>query len=622
MERVTTAARYCLSRPWWVTFALCALFDGVSVVVVRRPAVLFNAAVFGWGLALSAIFFWWVGVVYRLSPRWAQHILAVSLSCSLLLVVGVNFYVYQEFGQYLTRSMIGFITADPRYVHDYLVTYLFRYNALVLLAVFAALLYLWQPRIGAGDHAPAPLSWRKTSTLCRLALLPALYLLSVPVLRPYTSDTLVPLDTATLFALAPAERAVAKAELHYEPRRLAVAPTSTETAPPNILILASESGGKQQGMPMYGERDNAMPFLTDWVLSDRDHFLVWNNGYTSSTATDVSLPSLVTGVRPDESARKLHLMPLLWQWGKAAGAYTFYLTSVRQSFARLDLFFKCPQRDIALSAENIDSPIVHEAGMDDIVTADHLRDILARKPPNVPFVGMFFTNALHSPFQSESVRIAQMPEFPNRYEKALYIVDSAMKTTVEVLKEQGLLDNTVIFLTADHGETPTQSHTPHRTYSYYEEFFNISYMVHVPERWKALHPDAYRTWKGNETRNVSNLDILPTIVDLLGLTRANESLVAQMKGQSMLRPIDSDRILLGLSTNDVRTWEQEGFGLAWGTYRFVCNNVDGPRFFDLLLDPAEHTDLWRTMEESRKGVIMRTIRGSNHLNRIYSESVH
>jgi glucan phosphoethanolaminetransferase (alkaline phosphatase superfamily) len=600
-----------------VTFALCVLLDAVSIYDVRRPAVLLNPAVFLWGLAMSALLFYWLGLVYRASPGWLKWALAVALSSLLLFMAAVNFYLYKEFGQYLTRSMLGFIAADPTYVQDYLNTYLVKLNVIMLVLAFGALLWLWHPWRPARE-APRALSMRKTSTVVPLLVLPVIYAASVGVLRPYTSDMLTPMDTATMCALAPMNRPVAKSELHYAADRLAVNPRSTDANPPNILILANESWGKQQGFPIYGQNVDAMPFLNHWIQTDRGHFIVWTTGYTSSTATDVSLPSIVTGVQPDESARKLHLMPLVWQWGKASGAYTFYLTSVRQTFARLDQFFSCKERDTTFSAENLDTPIVHEAGVDDIIAADHVRDILARKPARSRFVGMIFTNALHSPFQDQSTMIAHMPPFESRYDKALYIVDDAIKTTVEILKEKGLLDNTLIFFSADHGETSAPIHSAHRIFSYYEEFFNIPYMIYVPERWKATHPEMYAALKANETRNVSNLDILPTTVDLLGLGNANASLVAQLKGQSLIRPVDPDRLLVGLSTNGVRTWEQEGFGLAWGSYRFVCNNVDGPRFFDLVLDPSEQNDLWHAMDASRKGIVMRTIRGSYHLNRIFS----
>jgi glucan phosphoethanolaminetransferase (alkaline phosphatase superfamily) len=590
-----------------VTFALCVLLDAVSIYDVRRPAVLLNPAVFLWGLAMSALLFYWLGLVYRASPGWLKWALAVALSSLLLFMAAVNFYLYKEFGQYLTRSMLGFIAADPTYVQDYLNTYLVKLNVIMLVLAFGALLWLWHPWRPARE-APRALSMRKTSTVVPLLVLPVIYAASVGVLRPYTSDMLTPMDTATMCALAPMNRPVAKSELHYAADRLAVNPRSTDANPPNILILANESWGKQQGFPIYGQNVDAMPFLNHWIQTDRGHFIVWTTGYTSSTATDVSLPSIVTGVQPDESARKLHLMPLVWQWGKASGAYTFYLTSVRQTFARLDQFFSCKERDTTFSAENLDTPIVHEAGVDDIIAADHVRDILARKPARSRFVGMIFTNALHSPFQDQSTMIAHMPPFESRYDKALYIVDDAIKTTVEILKEKGLLDNTLIFFSADHGETSAPIHSAHRIFSYYEEFFNIPYMIYVPERWKATHPEMYAALKANETRNVSNLDILPTTVDLLGLGNANASLVAQLKGQSLIRPVDPDRLLVGLSTNGVRTWEQEGFGLAWGSYRFVCNNVDA----------SEQNDLWHAMDASRKGIVMRTIRGSYHLNRIFS----
>jgi glucan phosphoethanolaminetransferase (alkaline phosphatase superfamily) len=611
--------RCCLSRPWWVTFALCILLDGVSFFALRRPAVQLNPGVYLWGLAMSAIFFWWLGLVYRSSPRWLQSILAVALSCFLLLMVAVNIYIYSEFGQYLTGSMLGFITADPHYIHDYLKTYLVKSNAVVAIFLFAALLYLWYPRREPRQAGPpGSRSVRKTSSVAWGVVLPVVYAVSLTALRPYTTDMLTPVDTATLCAIAPSYRQAPKSELHYAADRLAVTPRSTDANAPNILILLNESWGKQQGFPIYGQPVDAMPFLNHWIQTERDHFIVWKTGYTSSTATDVSLPSLVTGVRPDESARKLHLMPLLWQWGKASGAYTFYLTSVRQTFGRLDQFFTCGDRDTTLSAENLNTPIVHEAGVDDVIAAGHLRDILARQGVRARFVGMIFTNALHSPFQAQSQMIAHMPPFESRYDKALYIVDDAIKVTADVLRERGLLDNTVIFFSGDHGESPAPSHTAHRIFSYYEEFFNIPYMIYVPERWKATHPDLYATLKANEIQNVSNLDILPTIVDLLGLANTNPALVAQFKGQSMVRPIDPDRVLVGLSTNDVRTWEQEGLGLAWGPYRFVCNNVDGPRFFDLTMDPLEQHNLWRAMDAYRKGVVMRTIRSSYHLNRVYN----
>lgn len=616
MSSVEWVVRYCLFRPWWVTFALCILLDAVLFFGLRRPSLDLNARMYFWGVAMSLAFFHWLGLVYRLSPRWLKKVLGVVLASFFFLMLGVNFFIYREFGQYLTRSMLHFMAANPRYFEDYPFTYLLRSSTIVVIFVFAALLYTWYPkRASSGVRAPRAASFRQATTRFWFIHLPLAYALSMVFLTRYASGVLMPVATATVSALA-VSQSPALSDLHYSPNRISVVPVSTETRPPNILIIASESWGKQQGLPFYGAPVNAMPFLTDWIEKDRDHFIVSKSGYTSSTATEVSLSSLTTGVQPDESAGKLHEMPLLWQWGKASGAYTFYLTSVRQSFGRLDQFFRCRERDAAFGAENLNSPIVHEAGIDDIVTARKVRDILASKPARDRFVGMFFSNALHSPFQDHSQMIERMPPFDNRYDKALYIVDRAIEVIVNALKEKGVLDNTVIFFTADHGETPNPSHTAHRIFSYYEEFFGIPYVVYVPERWKASHPGLYATFRANEIQNVSNLDIVPTIVDLLGLAGSNAGLMARLRGQSLVRPVDPKRALVGLSTNDVRTWEQEGMGLVWGPYRFVCSNVEGPRFFDLVSDPAEQRDRWPTLDPSRKHVIMRAIHSSYHLSRV------
>jgi glucan phosphoethanolaminetransferase (alkaline phosphatase superfamily) len=607
---------YGLSRPWWVTFGCCLLLDVVSFFGPRRPSVELNARLYFYGLAMSLAFFQWVGVVYRLTPLRAQKALGCVLALFFFVTMSVNALVYREFGQYLTRSMLQFMEVNPRYFEDYSFTYLFRLSTLAGVLALGVLLYLWYPkRPSWGGSPPGAASFRQAPTRFWFIHLPLAYVLATIFLTPQTSGTLMPVIPATVSALA-VSRPPARSELHYAANRAKVAPASTEASPPNVLIIASESWGKPRGLPFYGSSVNAMPFLSDWIEKDPGHFIVWRSGFTSSTATDVSLPSLVTGVEPDESARKLHEMPLLWQWGKASGAYTFYLTSVRLGFGRLDQFFNCKERDATFGADNLNSPIVHEAGIDDIVVAGKVRDILASKPARQRFVGMVFTNALHSPFQDRSAMIAQMPPFEGRYEKAAYIVDRAIQVIVNALREQGLLDNTVIFFTADHGESPAPSHTAHRIFSYYDEFFNIPYLVYVPERWKASHPALYTAFKANEIQNVSNLDILPTVVDLLGLTGSNAGLVDQFKGESLVRPVNARRLLVGLSTNDVRTWEQEGLGLAWGPYRFVCSNVDGPRFFDLVTDPAEQRDRWPTLDQTQKRVVLRAIHSSYHLARV------
>jgi hypothetical protein len=47
--------------------------------------------------------------------------------------------------------------------------------------------------------------------------------------------------------------------------------------------------------------------------------------------------------------------------------------------------------------------------------------------------------------------------------------------------------------------------------------------------------------------------------------------------------------------------------------------VGGPHLFDVATDPHEENNLWATVDPASMRVVMRTIRASFHLSRIYNE---
>ena len=92
------------------------------------------------------------------------------------------------------------------------------------------------------------------------------------------------------------------------------------------------------------------------------------------------------------------------------------------------------------------------------------------------------------------------------YDDAIVEFDAAVAALVEVLRERGVLDHTLIVIYSDHGmRSDARQRTP---------------LVFVfPERERAERV----------TANVQNLDIAPTIVDFLGL-----EVPAWMHGRSLL----------------------------------------------------------------------------------------
>ena len=118
---------------------------------------------------------------------------------------------------------------------------------------------------------------------------------------------------------------------------------------------------------------------------------------------------------------------------------------------------------------------------------------LAKREPKQPFFGFLFYDAPHSystptsypnPFQPDWKEVNQMelgPDFDktpylNRYRNAVHFVDEQLQRVMADLQAKGLRENTVVIVTADHGEefndnglnywghngnfTDTQTHVP------------------------------------------------------------------------------------------------------------------------------------------------------------------
>lgn len=121
------------------------------------------------------------------------------------------------------------------------------------------------------------------------------------------------------------------------------------------------------------------------------------------------------------------------------------------------------------------------------------QDWLGKRDNSHPFFGFLFYDAPHSystpnnyrnPFQPDWKEVNQMalgPDFDktpylNRYRNAVHFVDEQLKKVLDDLQAKGLMDNTVVIVTADHGEefndnnlnywghngnfTTTQTHVP------------------------------------------------------------------------------------------------------------------------------------------------------------------
>jgi len=216
-------------------------------------------------------------------------------------------------------------------------------------------------------------------------------------------------------------------------------------------------------------------------------------------------------------------------------------------------------------------------------------------------------NSPHEPYEPPAKLVERLPkDEPRDAITRLYMAeaakdDEAIGALLHALDEAGLREETLIVVTADHGETLSSAHAGtsgldqmpiryHHAISNYEETTKVPLLLVLPRVLPA----------GSEVKaRVRTIDIAPTVLDLLGLEP---------------HPRTSGRSLVALARGKVEPEERivvsEGRGsraIAIGSWRLIvregaAKNIvqDGrereaeTELFDLESDPGERHDLAST----------------------------
>lgn len=570
---------------------------------------------------MNLVFLGWFWTLFTALPHAARRVGAVAISLVLSLLLTTNVLVYQQMGEYLSVSMLSFINADTDYLVSFARDYLMNAHLLWFIGLFAALLFVWLPR--SSQHTGAYSRKRVMATVVAVVVLPVLYLVPLNQINLYGRQAILTSTAATGLAIRDYLR------LADTPERLSAAPhlpvyswDAAHNSAFNVIVIVNESWGRH-GLPFYGSRDTAMPFLTQWIADNSDCFFVFRHAYTNSGATNVSVPSLMTGVGPEEPAKKLHTMPFLWDWARAAGMSSLFVSAQRYTWAHFDRFFFSPGPDVRLTADNMDVPAVNNTGVDELYASDQFCRELNKLPKNKRFFAVYNSNAMHMPFQQTSDYLSEKPPFTKPYYKAAWLLDHSFRRIYETLKNNGDLERTLIIFTADHGEySTTDCHdcTPRIT-AFNKTIMNIPFLALAPKAWLSARPQAVEALRGNCTRPVANLDIAPTLVHILGLAQheKNRPLAASLKGYPLTVPMPQGRMVVSLNTNDIRHWDQEGFSIYGDAFHFSFSGITGSEYFDLLRDPEEINNIWHTLTAAQQQPVLAAIDSVAHLKRIYKK---
>jgi phosphoglycerol transferase MdoB-like AlkP superfamily enzyme len=202
-----------------------------------------------------------------------------------------------------------------------------------------------------------------------------------------------------------------------------------------------------------------------------------------------------------------------------------------------------------------------------------------KKSPGKPFLLVFLPVNPHHPYAipDDTFRIIGEGREESDYRKrnwynylnSLHYADASLGMLVDELERENLMDNTLLFIFADHGEAFYQ----HKM-NYNHPLFIYNENVQVP--FKIYNKKLFQRpeYFDGITRHI---DILPTILDLLGIKPAPEQ-----EGIPLLSRRREQLALLHTS------WKDDYMGIADGRWKYIWRAKDMlEELYDLVDDPGE-----------------------------------
>jgi len=179
------------------------------------------------------------------------------------------------------------------------------------------------------------------------------------------------------------------------------------------------------------------------------------------------------------------------------------------------------------------------------------------------------------------------------YDATLRELDDLFADLLTGLGEAGFLDDTIVVLTADHGELIGEHGLLGHQYSLYDPLLRVPLVIHYPA---GLEP-------GVSDAPVSAMDLFPTLLELAGLEAPSappsraRSLLSPHEERTRLAELPAiyDRPLAAMEKKapdlDTRPWRRRLRALHSGPYKLVEGEDGEHELYERASDPGEENDL-------------------------------
>lgn len=520
----------CARRRFWVVNYLLMLV--LTLVISHHgltwPALPFTlAAAAGYALIYLLPLMLLVWLVKHLpGGRWLASILSVLGAAFMLFLLYTDLVIFGMYGFHLNGFVWNLITTPGGIasMESSNATYATVVALCIGIFLFEALLYWALARFSSPLKAATP-GWLKaaliTIVLCMLGERTAFGISHFDSYRPIlVAAQEIPFYQQTTFATflkrlgfkqaRQSDFTVAeKGRLQYPLHPIKLAPNAPS---PNIVWLACESLRWDMLTP------EIMPNL--WKFAEQN----WRftDHISGGNGTRWGIFTMFYGIPASywfsflDARQPPALVTTLQKKGYEFGLYT-------------SSKFTYPEFDKTVWS-SVPSSLLHEddtrlGWQDDEINVKRLNNFINQAhADHKPFLGFMFFESSHAryffpddavirknylgDFNYATIDLKKnMPLIKNRYINATHALDRYIGQVLDNLKQQGLLDNTIVLITGDHGEEFMENGRWGHNSAFHNEQLRTPFVLHVPGKGARVVNDP-----------TSHLDVVPTLMPLLGVT--------------------------------------------------------------------------------------------------------
>lgn len=376
----------------------------------------------------------------------------------------------------------------------------------------------------------------------------------------------------------------------------------------HVVLMIGESL-RRQSLGLYGHHRDTTPFQSR--LARGPEAFVFQRAFSNATSTFLSLPGILTGVSPAQPATLGMTSPLLYEYAKSAGYSTYFISSQRMNWARLSAYLKSPGLDVFWSSENSGAPLTNDFGIDDRMTVETWKKTISQMHAlGQKSAGVLHFNTNHYPYHTEKEFSVWSGTNEDLYDNTVLKQDFLVSDVFAHLERIGVRDNTIVIFTSDHGEAFGEHGCVAHFYCHYQETVAIPFWIYIPQQLQQRF--ATERLRTALSRNVSNLDIVPTVLTLFGMHQSPEiqRLAASLPGQSLFEPVAPNRPILITNSNETMRTDV-GMSLIRGDFQYILKLSTRPvteELYNFADDPAETRNLWHSVSQAERDSVLAEFR--------------